>query len=249
MTLQSENTSEGIFPQSAKLEPLALWNHPVCARLRWLRVFFLMGAATPPNLGGELGSLFPLLSLIFGAGAGLVVSRIAGGRKTASLLTTLASGILIAALSIKFRRPDSLFLVYAGLVLLLAGATVFDIRKHEIPLIVTIPGTIAGLIFGSFALPLGIRESALGLLIGGGVLLIATAVEALRKKEIGGGDWKYAAMIGSFIGPQRIVIALVLTGVFGVLGAIILALLGSHAKPQALGPWLSAGAVASIFLG
>ena len=26
-------------------------NHPVCARLRWLRVFFFMGAATPPNLG------------------------------------------------------------------------------------------------------------------------------------------------------------------------------------------------------
>jgi hypothetical protein len=28
-------------------------NHPVCARLRWLRVFFFIGAATPPNLGGE----------------------------------------------------------------------------------------------------------------------------------------------------------------------------------------------------
>ena len=28
-------------------------NHPVCARIRRLRDIFLMGAATPPNLGGE----------------------------------------------------------------------------------------------------------------------------------------------------------------------------------------------------
>src|SRR5437660_7190697 len=28
-------------------------NHPVCAPLRTLRDIFLMGAATPPNLGGE----------------------------------------------------------------------------------------------------------------------------------------------------------------------------------------------------
>ena len=79
-------------------------------------------------------------------------------------------------------------------------------------------------------------------------MLAAALVEALRKKEIGGGDWKYAAMIGSFVGPQRIIIALVLTGVFGAVGAIALAVSGRHAKPQALGPWLSAGAVASILL-
>ena len=88
---------------------------------------------------------------------------------------------------------------------------------------------------------------ALGMLTG--VLMAATIVEALRKKEIGGGDWKYAAMIGSFIGPQRIALALVLTGVFGVLGGTALAISGVHTRGHALGPWLTAGAVASILLG
>jgi leader peptidase (prepilin peptidase)/N-methyltransferase len=129
------------------------------------------------------------------------------------------------------------------------GVTVFDIRTQTIPHVVTVPGIVAGLIFGSRVLPLGLRESILGLVIGAGVVLLATVVEMIRKKEIGGGDWKYAAMIGSFIGPRRVVLALLLTGVFGALGAIVLAVSGSHARPRALGPWLSAGAVASILLG
>src|SRR5882762_6103210 len=115
-----------------------------------------------------------------------------------------------------------------------------------IPHIVTIPGMITGLILGSFVLPLGVGRSVTGFLVGGGVLMAATIVEALRKKEIGGGDWKYAAMIGSFIGPQSIGVALVFTGILGIVGGIVLAVAGVHGRPQALGPWLSAGAVASI---
>jgi leader peptidase (prepilin peptidase)/N-methyltransferase len=136
--------------------------------------------------------------------------------------------------------------VYSGLALILVGVTVFDIRKQQIPHMVTVPGTIAGLVIGTFVLPLGFMESALGMVVGGGVLLISTIVEALRKKEIGGGDWKYAAMIGSFIGWQRIIVALVFTGFFGFIGALVLRASGTEGKPQALGPWLSAGAMASI---
>lgn len=194
------------------------------------------------------------VSGVAGAAAGWFVSWIVDRTTmvkgtTAAVLTILGSAVLIAALSLKFQTAGVRLYVYSGLVLVLIGVTVFDIRKHTIPHAVTVPGTVAGLILGSLVLPLGIRESVLGLLLGGGVLLAATFVETIRKKEIGGGDWKYAAMIGSFIGPQRIVVALVLTGIFGVLGAIVLAVTGNHARPQALGPWLSAGAVASILLG
>ena len=136
-------------------------------------------------------------------------------------------------------------LVYGTLVLVLIGVTVFDIRKHTIPHIVTIPGMITGLILGSFVLPLGVGRSVTGFLVGGGVLMAATIVEALRKKEIGGGDWKYAAMIGSFIGPQSIVVQETID-IVRAHGGIVLAVAGVHGRPQALGPWLSAGAVASI---
>ena len=202
-----------------------------------------------------------VFALLFGAGgaaAGWLFLRIvdratAGDARRAkridTVLVTIVSATVIAALSVKFRSEAFLLLVYAALALVLIGVAVFDLRKHRIPHWVTIPGTIAGLVLSALILPLGVRESVLGVVTGAGVLLIATLVETLRKKEIGGGDWKYAAMIGSFIGPQKIVIALVLTGVFGVLGSIAMALTGNQPRPHALGPWLSAGAVASILLG
>jgi leader peptidase (prepilin peptidase)/N-methyltransferase len=200
----------------------------------------------------------PLLSGLAGGVAGWFVMKIVDHttlhyprttKRLEAILSIAASVLLLAALAVRFREPGTRLFVYGGLLLALVGVTVFDIRTQIIPHAVTIPGTIAGLIAGSFVLPSGIRESMLGLLLGGGVLLLATFIEAIRKKEIGGGDWKYAAMIGSFIGPQRIVVALILTGVFGALGAVALALSGGHARPRALGPWLSVGAIASIFLG
>ena len=192
-----------------------------------------------------------MISAAAGAAAGWLVSWIVGRAtlvksRMEAVLTTVGSAAAVAALSWKFKTPGLLLFVYGALVLVLIGVTVFDIRKHTIPHVVTIPGMIVGLIVGSFVLPLGLRGSVLGFLVGGGVLMAATIVEALRKKEIGGGDWKYAAMIGSLIGPQSIVFALVFTGIFGIVGGIVLAVAGVHGRPQALGPWLSAGAVASI---
>ena len=164
-------------------------------------------------------------------------------------LTITAGAILVTAVALKYGGPSTLLFVYGALMLVLMGVTLFDVRRHEIPHIVTLPGMAAGLLLGTFVLPLGFIGSVAGLVVGGGVLLVVTLFEALRKKEIGGGDWKYAAMIGSFIGPQKMVIALVFTGVLGFIGAIALALTGHGGRPQALGPWLGAGAAASILLG
>ena len=181
---------------------------------------------------------FPLLAGMAGGAAGWFVSwivdrttldRARNTKRLESILSTAASAALLAALAVRFKEPGIRLFVYGALVLALVGVTLFDIRTQIIPHAVTIPGTIFGLIGGSFVLPSGIRESILGLVIGGG-------------------DWKYAAMIGSFVG-QRIVMALVFTGIFGVVGAIVLAISGNRARPRALGPWLSAGAIASILLG
>src|SRR5687767_2572557 len=168
---------------------------------------------------------------------------------TSTLLITAAAGLVFPALAFKFESDRTAFAIYGVLILILLGVALFDIRRHEIPHIVTLPGIGAGLALGTLVLPSGLAGSIAGLAVGAGVLLTATIIESLRKKEIGGGDWKYAAMIGSFIGPQKIVIALVLTGVFGFVGAVGLAVSGSGGRPQALGPWMSAGAVASILIG
>jgi leader peptidase (prepilin peptidase)/N-methyltransferase len=165
------------------------------------------------------------------------------------VLIGAASILVVGAMALKFGLGTVSFLVYSGLGLVFVGVTAIDIRRHEIPHIVTIPGTALGLILGTFVLPIGFVESLLGLVAGAGVLLAATLFEMMRNKEIGGGDWKYAAMIGTFIGWQRVVIAFVLMGFFGAAGSVVLHAMGKANRPQALGPWLSAGALASILIG
>src|SRR5712691_10934604 len=129
---------------------------------------------------------FPLLSGCAGAAAGWFVSWIVdratldcarNAKRLESILSMAASAAVLAALAMRFKEPGIRLFVYGGFVLTLIGVTVFDIRTHIIPHAVTVPGTVAGLIAGSFVLPSGIRESMLGLAIGGGVLLLATFVE------------------------------------------------------------------------
>ena len=135
---------------------------------------------------------FPLLAGLAGATAGWFVSwivdrttpdRARNTKRLESILSTAASAVLLAALAVRFKEPGIRLYVYGGLVLALVGVTVFDIRTQIIPNAVTIPGTILGLIGGSFVLPSGIRESILGLVIGAGVLLAATLVETIRKRD------------------------------------------------------------------
>lgn len=180
----------------------------------------------PPKSGGKLGS----------------VGRL-------RVLQSVVSGLLLSLLALKIGTPSALLFIHGGLFLVLVGIAIFDFQKFEIPNAVTVPGMLIGLVLGAFVLPLGFRESLMGLLVGGGVLLAATLIETIRKKDIGGGDWKYAAMIGTFIGPRKIVTALILAAVFGFIGAAVLAVSGKHREPQALGPWLSIGGLASILLG
>ena len=195
------------------------------------------------------------LALILAGAAGAIggwlvftaVGRFSIGSRFEEPLTIILSGAVVAGLCAKFGISGRQFLIYAPLTILVAGLTLLDIRRHILPNTITIPGIIAGLALANWLLPLGLRDSLLGAALGGGILLAATVIEAVRKKPLGGGDWKYAAMLGSFIGAQRIVFALVLSGVFGLVGGLTLLLVfRTGAKPTALGPWLSAGAIASL---
>jgi leader peptidase (prepilin peptidase)/N-methyltransferase len=198
-----------------------------------------------------LTSLHPILFGVAGASAGVVIHRFVGRFAPANsrlefFITIMVSTILAAGLRLRYENAGWAFWIYLVLGFVLIGTGLFDNRTQTIPHAVTLPGLVAGLLLATFILPVGFTDSIIGIVVGGGVLVISTIVEALRKKEIGGGDWKYAAMIGSFIGGQKMVTALIFTGVFGIAASIVLYLSKVQAKPRALGPWLSAGAIASI---
>jgi len=162
-------------------------------------------------------------------------------------LIVAASTIVPALLYAKYQASIRFSIVYGILALVLIGTSVFDLRKQVIPHLITIPGIVVGITASTWLLPVGLRSSLIGMFLGAGILLFTTFVEAARGKEVGGGDWKLAAAIGSFLGIRRLIAAMLFAGIFGMIAGFVLYWRRSSAKPAALGPFISAGAIASMF--
>lgn len=152
-------------------------------------------------------------------------------------------------------RPDQIpawpfhFFFLAALV----ACTFIDIDHWILPDKITLPGIAVGLA-SSFVVPgHSPLASVLGALIGGGILYgVAWAYLAYAKKEgLGGGDIKFLAMVGAFLGPQGAVVTLVLSSFLGsVLGIFLIALRGKKGGTAVqFGPFLALGAVTAFFFG
>jgi leader peptidase (prepilin peptidase)/N-methyltransferase len=200
--------------------------------------------------------------LLIGLGGGItgwimsrLIDRKTGENRRAETLVTVAlSAAVPAALVIRFHGAGAPVLTYGILSVVLTGVSVFDLRKKLIPHWVTVPGTLAGIAVSTWVLPSGFRNSIAGALTGAGILLFTTLVEAVRHKDIGGGDWKLAAVIGSFVGPRKVIVAMISGGLAGAVAGLVVARRAAarraaarRALPAALGPYLSAGAIVSMF--
>lgn len=100
-----------------------------------------------------------------------------------------------------------------------------DLEHQILPNVITLPGILAGLAFAVF-LPPGLRDSLLGVAIGGGALwLIGEAWSRLRNMEaMGFGDVKMLAMIGAFLGWKLVIVTFVLSSLVGGAAAAVLLL-------------------------
>jgi leader peptidase (prepilin peptidase)/N-methyltransferase len=126
-----------------------------------------------------------------------------------------------------------------------------DLEHQILPDRITLPGTVAGLIF-SLGLPPGIVSALIGAAGGGVVLfLIAEGWSRLRNVEaMGFGDVKMLAMIGAFLGVELVVLTFVLSSFLGgVAGAaLILSGRGTMASKVPFGTFLAAAAlIASLW--
>ena len=140
--------------------------------------------------------------------------------------------------------------------LVLASALVvlfaIDLEHHLLPDVITLPGIVAGLEFSAF-LPPGIRDAAIGVLAGGGVLwLIGEAYYRYSGVEgMGGGDVKMLAMIGAFLGWKLMLLTLVLSSFMGSFVGMILIVARRGGMKYALpyGTFLSLGALVASLMG
>lgn len=137
-------------------------------------------------------------------------------------------------------------ILYAVLFSSLVVVSGIDLYYKIIPDIITLPGIIVGIIGSVSVLPVGLKSSITGILIGGGLFYIVAVVS---RGGMGGGDIKLIAMIGAFLGWTDVIITIMLASFLGaVVGIFIMIFFGKGRKYAVpFGPFLSIGGIISLF--
>ncbi len=145
------------------------------------------------------------------------------------------------------------FLIFFIFTAVLIVITFIDLDHQIIPDVLTLPGIPVFFLLAVFVVQIPWMEAAIGLLIGGGVLLaIALAYEFITKREgMGGGDIKLLAMIGGFLGWKSLIFILLFSSLLGAIVGIAAMMIKKQDMKYAVpfGPFLSAAAVAYLFWG
>ncbi len=166
---------------------------------------------------------------------------------TVELITPLLFVLQYGALGWQPLLPARIAFACALLVL-----AAIDLRHRILPNVVTLPGTVLGLIL-SLGLEPGPVDALAGAAVGAGVpLAIAVGYRRLRGVEgLGMGDVKMLAMIGAWLGWQAALLTLLLASLLGSLaGLTILASGRGDARyPLPFGSFLAVAAFASTLVG
>jgi leader peptidase (prepilin peptidase)/N-methyltransferase len=141
--------------------------------------------------------------------------------------------------------------VYAALFSTLVVVTGIDLTHQIIPDVITLPGTIIGLVAASTVLPTGFLNGLTGILVGGGLLwgLAWLSPYLFGKEGMGGGDIKLMAMIGAFLGWKTTLLTIMVGALLGsIVGlALIFTKVIRRDDYVPFGPFLAFGAVVSLF--
>lgn len=121
-----------------------------------------------------------------------------------------------------------------------------DIKHRIIPNKLVLITLIIGIIF-SFIGDMTFYKALLGMIVGGGIMFVL----ALVPNVLGGGDIKLMFALGAFLGPIKIIWAILLAFIFAALLSIILLIVKIKKKNEYIpfGPFLALGTlIAYIFI-
>lgn len=128
-----------------------------------------------------------------------------------------------------------------------------DLGEQVIPEVISLPGIVVGLILSFFVHHISFVNSALGIVIGGGIILVIRLAGSLifKKESMGIGDIELTAMIGAFLGWRYITISLFLGFFFGALTGIFLILSKIKSREDAVpfGPFIVLGSFITLLWG
>jgi leader peptidase (prepilin peptidase)/N-methyltransferase len=152
-----------------------------------------------------------------------------------------------------FFGPGWHTVAYAALYSALLVVAGTDLSHKIIPNAITFPGMAVGLVSAATVLPIGLTNSVIGLVVGGGILwLLAWASPYLFGKEgMGGGDIKLLGMIGAFLGWKPALMTIMVGSLLGsVVGlTLIAARIIKREDYIPFGPFLVCGALVALFFG
>ncbi|MGH7399195.1 MAG: prepilin peptidase, partial [Candidatus Rokuibacteriota bacterium] len=135
----------------------------------------------------------------------------------------------------------------------LVAITGIDFDHQIIPDVLSLPGIALGLLLSLGPGGIGLGDSVLGVLIGGGVfiMIIVGSSLVLGQPGMGVGDVKLGAMLGAFLGWKLALLSVLLSVlVGGPLAAFLLATGHKGRKdPLPFGPFLALGGAVSLFWG
>ena len=165
----------------------------------------------------------------------------------------LANGLLYLAIALR-DGPTLRALVDMAFVTALLVLSLIDLDHQILPNVITLPGIAVGLIASG---ALGGWEAGLqsALAAAGGYLAfwaIALAYRRTRGVEgLGQGDWKLAAMLGAFLGWERMLLTILLASILGtIVGVALIVRRGrSSQHPLPLGTFLGLAGVVVLFIG
>jgi len=188
-------------------------------------------------------------------------------------LVELLNGLLFLLTISEFGFTGEAVLVMALCSSLVVIAFI-DLDHQIIPDVITYPGMALGLVVAPFFMttlagplpfwlgavlpPLGwnvtlFLNAFIGLVLGGAPLyLIGYLWEKLRKIEaMGGGDVKFMAMVGSFLGWKGAFLTIMLGALSGSVVGVALIVLKKHQAEQVIpfGPFLVFGTLLTLFMG
>lgn len=167
-------------------------------------------------------------------------------------LVELITAFFSLALFVQF-GPSLTYLIYLVFMAALIVITFIDLDHRIIPDLISLPGIVAGFLASFLLFEITWFESALGILVGGGsLMLVAVVYEMITGQEgMGGGDVKLLAMLGAFIGWQGVLFTIMASSLLGsIIGGGMMVISGKGRKfAIPFGPFLSAGGIIYLFFG
>ncbi len=126
--------------------------------------------------------------------------------------------------------------------------TFIDLYHKIIPDVISLPGIGVGLLACLFVLPPAFLDALIGASLGWGLFYL---VAFLSRGGMGGGDIKLIAMIGAFLGWEKMLLTIMLGAFAGSIVGIALMIFFRKSRKYAVpfGPFLALGALVSLLWG